>query len=130
MGIFRATNYHWKENASNRLHVDLHKNLGTKKPRTHTLQATAALYLMLEQSNDPMPHKTRTLESREKVVFSCCPSSWHSKDSLLELNIINVQLSLNIVSPTRLSRIRNESFSKYSIKNGVLILLDVVSMTK
>jgi hypothetical protein len=31
------------------------------------------LQLLLEQSADHMPHKTRTLETREKVV-SKCPS--------------------------------------------------------
>jgi hypothetical protein len=72
--------------------------------------------LMLEQLADHMPQKIRTLETIEKVVSKCLPSSWRWKDSLLELNIVNAQLGLNKVFPSRLSRIRNESFAEYSPK--------------
>ena len=81
------------------------------------LQAIATLHLMLEQSADHMPHKTRILETKEKVVSKCLSSSWHWKDLLLELNIVNAQLGLNKVLVNRLSRIRNESFMEYSPKN-------------
>jgi hypothetical protein len=64
-----------------------------------------------------MPHKTRTLETREKVVSKSLPSSWRWKDSLLELDIINAQLALNKVAPSGLSRIQNESFMDYSTKS-------------
>jgi hypothetical protein len=59
-----------------------------------------------------MPHKTRTLESGKKVVSKCLPSSWLWKDLLPEINIVNGQLGFNKVSPSGLSRIRNESFAK------------------
>jgi hypothetical protein len=72
---------------------------------------------MLEQSTDHMPHKTRTLETGERVVSKCLPSSWHWKDSLPELNIVNAQLGLNEVSISGLYRIRNESFVEYSPKS-------------
>jgi hypothetical protein len=89
MDVSMATYYRWKVNASSGMRADKHGNVGTVKPRTHTLQATATLQLLLEQSADHMPHKTRTLETREKVVSKCLPSSWQWKDSLLELNIVN-----------------------------------------
>jgi hypothetical protein len=73
---------------------------GTKKPRTHILQATATLRLMLEQSADHMPHKTRTLENGENVVSKWLPSAWRWKDTLLELNIVNEQFGLKLVSTT------------------------------
>jgi hypothetical protein len=64
-----------------------------------------------------MLHKTRTLENGKKVVSKCIPSSWHWKDSLPELNIVNAQQGLNKVSISGLSRIRNESFAEYSPKS-------------
>jgi hypothetical protein len=117
MGVSRATYYQWKVNASSGMRADQHGNVGTIKLRIHTLQATATLRQMLEQSADHMPHKTTTLEIGKKVVSKCLPSSWHWKDSLPELNIVNAQLGLNKVSASGLSRIRNESFAEYSPKS-------------
>ena len=114
MDILRATYYRWKGNANSGMRADQHGNVGMTKPRIHLLQAMATLCLMLEHSVDHMLHKTRTLETREKVVSKCLPSSWRWKDSLLELNIVNAQLGLNKVSVSRLSRIQNESFAEYS----------------
>jgi hypothetical protein len=117
MGVSRATYYRWKVNANSGMHADQYGNVGTTKPRVQTLQATATLHLMLEQSANHMPHKMRTLDTREKVVSKCLPSSWRWKDSLPELNIVNAQLGLNKVSTSGLSRIQNESFSEYSPKS-------------
>jgi hypothetical protein len=117
MGVSRATYYRWKVDANNGLRVDHHGNAGTVKPRSHKLQATAALCLMLEETADHMPQRTRTLETREKVVSKCLPSSWQWKDSLPEINIVNAQFGLNKVSPSGLSRIRNDSFLEYSPKS-------------
>jgi hypothetical protein len=82
MGVSRATYYRWKMNANNGMHTDQRGNVGMAKLRTHTLQARATLRLLLEQSTDHMPHKTRTLEIGEKIVSKCLPSSWRLKDSL------------------------------------------------
>ena len=105
MGVSRVTYYRWKVNAKSGVRTDEHGNVGMTKPRIHTLQAMATLRQMLEQSIDHMSHKTSTLETREKVVSKCLPSSWHWKDSLLELNIVNAQLGLNKVSTSGLNRI-------------------------
>jgi hypothetical protein len=56
MGVPRATYYQWKVNANNRMRANQHGNVGTTKPRIHTLQATTTLWLLLEQSADYMPH--------------------------------------------------------------------------
>jgi hypothetical protein len=117
MGVSRATYYRWKVNANNGLLAEHHGNAGTVKPRNHILQAIATLHLMLEQTADHMPHRTTTIEIREKVVSKCLPSSWRWKDSLPEINIVNAQFGLNKVSPSGLSRIRNESFPEYSPKS-------------
>jgi hypothetical protein len=117
MGVSRATYYRWKVNTNNRLRAEHHRNAGMVKPRSHTLQATGTLLLMLEQTTDHMPHHTTTIEIGEKVVSKCLPSSWWWKDSLPEINIVNAQFGLNKVSPSGLSRIRNESFPEYSPKS-------------
>jgi hypothetical protein len=72
---------------------------------------------MLEQTADHMSHRTTTIETGEKVVSKCLPSSWRWKDLLPEINIVNAQFGLNKVSPSGLSRIRNESFPEYSPKS-------------
>ena len=51
--------------------------MGTKKPRTHTLQATATLQIVLESTADHMPHKSQTKEDGEKVVAMSLPLSFH-----------------------------------------------------
>jgi hypothetical protein len=117
MGVSRATYYRWKVNANNGLCAKHHGNTGTVKLQSHTLQATATLRLMLEQTADHMPHRTTTIETREKVVSKCLPSSWWWKDSLPEINIVNEQFGLNKVFPSGLRRIRNESFPEYSPKS-------------
>jgi hypothetical protein len=75
MDVSRATYYHWKENAKNGMCTNHHINLGSKKLWIHTLQATATLRLMLEQSANHMPHKMQTLETRMKIVSKYLPSS-------------------------------------------------------
>ena len=104
-------------NANNRLHAEHHGNIGTVKPQSHTLQATATLRLMLEQTTDHMLHRMTIVEIGENVVSKCLLSSWRWKDSLLKINIVNVQFGLNKVSPSSLSRIRNKSFLECSPKS-------------
>ena len=91
-------------------------NLGTKKPRTYTLQATATLRTVLESTADHMPHKSRTKDNGEKVVAMSLPSSFQWNCTLSEINAANLQLRLKEVSWMALSRIRRESFSKFSTK--------------
>jgi hypothetical protein len=92
MGVSRATYYCWKVNTNNGMRADQHGNVEMTISQTHTLQATATLRLMLEQSGDYMPYKTRTLDTGEKVVSKCLISSWRWKDFVPELNIVNAQL--------------------------------------
>ena len=76
MGVSRVMYFRWKANASSGMYAKQHDNVGTITPRIRTLQAMATLYQMLEQSADQMPHKKTTLETGEKVVSKCLPSSW------------------------------------------------------
>ena len=110
MRVSRATYCQCKVNTNIGLCAKHHGNTGTVKPQSHILQAIAILRLILEQTIDYMPHRTTTIETEEKVVSKCLPSSWRWKDSLQEINIVNAQFGLNKVSPSGLNRIRNDSF--------------------
>ena len=61
-GISKATFYRYKEMAKSGQQADGHGNLGSKKPRAQTLQATATLRMLIENDADKMPHKSRTLD--------------------------------------------------------------------
>ena len=116
MGVHRSLFYRYKANALIGKRVEQHGNLGTKKPQTHTLQATTTLQTVLESTVDHMPHKSQTKEDGEKVVAMSLPLSFHSNNTLSEINAANLQLGLKEVSRTNLSRIRRESFSEFSTK--------------
>ena len=116
MGVHRSSFYRYKANALIRKRAEQHGNLGTKKPQTHTLQATATLRTMLESTANHMPQKSQTKEDKEKVVAMSLPLSFHWSSTLSEINVANLQLGLKEVSRTSLSRIHRESFSKFSSK--------------
>ena len=63
--ISRATYYRYKEMATLGKQAEGHGNLGSKKPRMHTMQATATLRVMIGDDADRMPNRTRTLNSGE-----------------------------------------------------------------
>ena len=116
MGLHRSSYYWYKADALIGKRVDQHGNLGTKKPRTHILQATTILQTLFESTVDHMPHKSQTKEGGEKVVAMSLPSSFHWNSTLSEINAGNHQLGFKEVSQTGLSRIRRESFSEFSTK--------------
>ena len=91
-------------------------NLGTKKPRTHILQATTVLQTILDNTVDHMPHKSRTKEDGKKVVAVSLPSSFHWISTLPEINATNRELGLKNVFGSGFSRIRRDSFSEFSVK--------------
>ena len=86
MDLHRSYYYWYKANALIGKRAEQHKNLVTKKPRTHTLQATTILQTLLESTADHMPHKSRTKEDGEKVVAMSLPLSFHWSSTLLEIN--------------------------------------------
>ena len=116
MGLHRSSYYRYKADALVGKCVEQYGNQCTKKPRMHTLQRTAILRTLLESTTDHMPHKSQTKEDGEKVVAMSLPLSFHWNSTLSEINDGNLQLGLKEVSATSLSRIRRESFSKYSTK--------------
>ena len=112
----RATFYRYKEKAKNDEKPEHHGNLGLKKPRSHTLQATGTLRLLLEANVDQMPHKSHTVASGEKVLSMVLPSAFRWKDSLPKINIVNSSFQLQHISTSGLSNIRRASFPEYAPK--------------
>ena len=68
MGVHRSSYYRYKADALIGKRAEQHGNLGTKKPCLHTLQATAMLQTILENTVDHIRHKSKTREDGEKVV--------------------------------------------------------------
>lgn len=115
-GISKATFYRYKHMARDGKQAEAHGNLGSKKPRTHTLQATATLQMMLVSEADKMPHKSRTLESGEKVPAMVLPSGFRWSDKLPQVNETNATFNLPPISSSGLSNIRRASFPEYAPK--------------
>ena len=63
-----------------------HGNLGTKKPREATLQASSILSTIIVPLANAILYKTRTLPSWEKVVQMVLPTGIKWKNILLDIN--------------------------------------------
>ena len=111
-----TTYYRYKEMAMLRKQAKGHGNLGSKKPRVHTMQATATLRVMIGNDADRMPKRTRTLNSGERVPAMVLSSAFCWKDQLLKINEANVAMNLKPISTSNLSRIWKESFLEYAPK--------------
>jgi hypothetical protein len=66
--VSKADFYRFRKYLSLGRRSRFHGISGTKKSRKTTLQASATLSTIIMPLADAMPHKTRTLSSREKVV--------------------------------------------------------------
>ena len=115
-GVPEATFYRYQTYAVQGRQAHPHGNSGIRKPRNHTVQATATLRCILEKSADHMPHRTRTLKSGEKVVSMILPATFQWKDTIPELNRVNAAFGLKDVSPSNLSKIRTSTFSEFDAK--------------
>jgi hypothetical protein len=93
-----------------------HGNVGLKKPREATRQATATLATIIVPLADAMPHKTRTLTTGEKVVEKVLPTGTKWKDILLDVNAVGEKIGLEPISSSKLSAIKKANFSEYITK--------------
>ena len=93
-----------------------HGNIGLKKPRESTRQATATLATIIAPLADAMPHKTRTLATGEKVVEKVLPTGTKWKDILLDVNAVGEKVGLEPISLSKLSAIKKAKFSEYITK--------------
>ena len=76
MGVSSITFYRNAKSATADHIAQNHGNTGLRKPRSHTVVATAKLGAVLDRHANHMPHKTRVLLSREKVVAKVLPSNF------------------------------------------------------
>ena len=93
-----------------------HGNVGLKKPREATRQASATLATIIVPFVDAMPHKTRTLTTGEKVVEKVLPTGTKWKDILLDVNAVGEKAGLEPISLSKLSAIKKTNFSEYITK--------------
>ena len=82
----------------------------------NTAFATATLRTMIVSDADKMPHKTRTLESGEKVPTMVLPSAFLWSAQLPQINQANVAMNLPPISSSGLSNIRRASFPEFALK--------------
>ena len=93
-----------------------HKNVGLKKPRETTRQATATLATIIVPLVDTMPHKTRIFTTGEKVEEKVLPTGTKWKDILLDVNAVGEKVGLEPILLLKLSAIKKAKFSKYITK--------------
>ena len=76
MAIPESTFYRYVKHAAENMVAQMHGNIGLRKPRPHTIQATSTLRCILDKSVDHMPHRSRVLTSGKKVVSKVFPTTW------------------------------------------------------
>ena len=58
MAVPESTFYRYAKHAAENMVAEMHGNTGLRKPRSHTIQATATLRCILDKSADHMPHRS------------------------------------------------------------------------
>jgi hypothetical protein len=116
MGVGETTFYRFKKEALAGVAAQYHRNTGKKKPRSHTVVATAALGVILNRNADHMPHKSCVLPSGEKTVAKILPANFKWKDQLPAIDFFLCECGLKPISVSSLSKICRVSFSEYSAK--------------
>jgi hypothetical protein len=115
-GVSKADFYRQATYANEGRRSRHHGNVGLKKPRESTRQATATLATIIAPLADAMPHKTRTLSTGEKVVEKVLPTGTKWKDILLDVNAVGEKVGLQPISLSNLSAIKKAKFSEYITK--------------
>jgi len=76
-----------------------------RKPRSHTIVATATLGIIFDRYANHMPHKTRVLSSGEKGVAKVLPANFKWKDQIPLVDEHLVDCGLLLLSASNLSKI-------------------------
>ena len=116
MDVPESTFFRYAKHASENMVAQMHGNTGLRKPRPHTVQATATLRCIVDKSADHMPHRSRVLTCGKKVVTKVLPATWKWKDTVPHVNEVNKSFGLKHVSLSNLSKIRRRSFEEYDAK--------------
>ena len=116
MGVSLTTFYHNTKFAAADHAAQNHRNTGLRKPRSHTVVATATLGAILDKHADHMPHKTRVLLFEEKVVAKVLPSNFKWKDQIPLVDKHFADCRLLPLKDSNLSKIRWFSYPEYYAK--------------
>ena len=116
MGVSSTTFYRNAKSAAAGHAAQNHGNTGLRKPRSHTVVATATLGAILDRHADHMPHKTRVLPSGEKVVAKVLPSNFKWKDQIPLVDEHLADCGLLPLKASNLSKIRRLSYPEYYAK--------------
>ena len=116
MGVSSSTFYRNAKYAAAGYAAQHHGNTGLRKPRNHTVVATATLGAILERHADHMPHKSRVLPSGEKVVAKVLPANFKWKDQIPLVDEHLADCGLPPLSTSNLSKIRRLSYPEYYAK--------------
>ena len=118
MGVSSSTFYRNAQYAAAGFEAQFHGNTGLRKPRNHTVVATAVLGAILDRHADHMPHKSRVLPSGETVVAKVLPSSFKWKEQIPILDEHLADCGLPPMSASNLSKIRRLSYPEYYAKRA------------
>ena len=116
MGVSSTTFYRNAKFVAAGYAAQNHGNTGLRKPRSHTVVATATLGAILDRHADHMPHKTRVLPSGEKVVAKVLPSNFKWKDQIPLVDEHLADCRLLPLKASNLSKIRRLSYPEYYAK--------------
>jgi hypothetical protein len=116
MGVSETSFYLYARDAVAGVAAQPHGNTGLKKPRHHTVVATAALRVILNRNADHMPHKTRVLPSGEKAVAKVLPANFKWKDQIPVIDSHLADCGLPPISTSGLSKIRQVHFPDFNAK--------------
>ena len=116
MGVNSSTFYRSAKFATARLVVQNHGNTDVRKPKSHTIIATATLGAIFNRHADHMPHKTRVLPSRENIVAKVLPANFKWKNHIPLVDEHLADCGLLPLSTSNLSKIQPLSYPKYYAK--------------
>lgn len=116
MGVSETSFYDYARDAAAGVAAQPHGNTGRRKPRSHTVVATAALRVILNKNADHMPHKSRLLPSGETTIAKILPANFKWRNQIPALDSHLAICGLPKISPSGLSNVRKLHFSDYSAK--------------
>ena len=116
MGVSETSFYVYAKDDGAGVAAQPHGNSGKRKPRSHTIVATAALRVILNRNADHMPHKSRILPSGETTVAKVLPANFKWKDQIPEIDAHLADCGLPNISISGLSKVRKLHFSDFNAK--------------
>ena len=102
----------------------MHGNSCLCKPRLHTIQAFATFQCIIDKSTDYMSYRSYILASDKKVVAKVFQATWTWKETVLELNQINISLEIKKILYSNLRKSKG-----IVLKSTIPRLLRIILLT-